>query len=361
MKKIGIYLGLVLLSFSLFTNCSDNDADESITDNTNLYKQVLANDATVIIATYTDLATKAAILRNAVYNLSIGDEAALQAAKDAWVAARAPWELSEAFLFGPVEQDSENGNIDDAIDSWPVDVTAINAIFASGIEITQGVIEANNDTRGFHTLEYYLWGINGDKTASQLTSREIEYLRAVALDLENKTAQLVNEWSPSGKNYYNVLVSANAAPYYSQEAALKELVEGMITIANEVGTEKIEESLNGNNGSAYPEKEESRFSKNSLLDFADNIRSIQNIYLGNYGTTVQGKGLTDIVAPLNPTLDALVRTKIIAAIQAIEAIPVSFTYAIYNNRPAVENAQAKVGELSEVLEKQLLPFMSNNL
>ncbi len=358
MKKIGFYLGLAFLTSLLFINCSDNDADPVNEEVTSSYKEVLSNDAMVIIATYTDLANKATILKNAIYSLSIGDEVALQKAKDAWVAARAPWELSEAFLFGPVKQPED---IDAAIDSWPVDVAAINAVFASGIPITQSVIEANNETRGFHTLEYYLWGVSGNKTASQLTDREIEYLKAVALDLENKTAQLVNEWSPSGKNYYDKLVLANGAPYHSQQAALIELAEGMATIANEVGTEKIEEPLNGNGGNPFPEKEESRFSKNSLLDFADNIRSIQNIYLGNYGTTVQGKGLTHIIAPLNPTLDAQVKTKIIAAIQAIEAVPVSFTDAIYNNRAAVENAQAKVGELSQVFEKQLIPYMSNNL
>ncbi|MDR1876738.1 MAG: imelysin [Flavobacteriaceae bacterium] len=360
MKKTGFYLGLAFLSLTLFINCSDNDPDIATTEDNTLYKEVLTNEAAVITATYVDLAGKAAVLKDAIDALQIGNDAALQTAKEAWRAAREPWELSESFLFGPVKTPED---IDAAIDSWPVDVSEINAIFNSGIPITLDVISANEETRGFHTLEYYLWGIDGNKTASELTAREIEYLKVVALDLKNKTQYLANEWSPSGGNYSGQLINANVNnPYYrSQKDALKTLVAQMIVIADEVGTNKIEVPLNGNLGSAKPDEEESRFSKNSLLDFADNIRSIQNLYLGSYKSAVSGKGITHVIAPLNPELDDLVKAKIIAAIEAIEAIPVSFTDAIINNRSAVENAQEKVGELSEVLEKQLTTYISDNL
>ncbi|MDR3273696.1 MAG: imelysin [Flavobacteriaceae bacterium] len=354
MRKTFIYLGISLFASNLLINCSDNEVSV-IDDNSALYKEVLTNEANVITSTYVDLAQKAQALKTAVDALEIGDDAALQNAKDAWVAARKPWEQSEAFLFGPVEIEG----IDPAIDSWPVNVSAINTILNSGSSITQDVIETNNETRGFHTLEYYLWGNDGTKTASQLTAREIEYLKAVASDLSAKTDYLSNSWSPSGGNYSNTLISANNTTYPSQKSAIQELVEGMISIADEVASNKIAVPF-GNGGTPDPEQEESRFSKNSLLDFADNIRSIQNIYFGTYGT-VQGKGLTDIIAPLNSSLDATVKTKIAAAISAIEAVPISFTDAIYNNKDAVENAEDAVLDLQDTLEKQLIPFISNNL
>ncbi|MDR2121922.1 MAG: imelysin [Flavobacteriaceae bacterium] len=355
MKKTGFYLGLALLSFIVFIGCSDNDSDSDYGTTDNTYKEILTNEAAVITATYVDLAEKAKVLKDKVYALEKGNDAALQAAKEAWVVARAPWELSEAFLWGPVDFEG----VDPAIDSWPVNVAEIDAIFASGKPITPEVLEANDETRGFHTLEYYLWGVNGNKKASELTDREIEYLKAVAQDLYEKTTYLADKWSPSGGNYSSVLINAGQNDVYkSPEAALTELVEGMITIADEVASQKIETPLNGNNGSAKPDEEESRFSKNSILDFSDNIRSIQNIYLGKY-KTAQGKGLTDIVAPQNPLLDAQIKAKITESINALEAIPVSFTDAIFNNRSKVENAQNKILELQDILENQLKKHISN--
>ena len=56
---------------------------------------------------------------------------------------------------------------------------------------------------------------------------------------------------------------------------------------------------------------------NSLVDFQDNMRSVQNAYLGSVpeaGTS--GKGLTAFVASVDPTLDARVKTEIQAAIDA---------------------------------------------
>jgi len=69
--------------------------------------------------------------------------------------------------------------------------------------------------------------------------------------------------------------------------------------------------------------------------------------------------LTDLVASKNATLDATIKAKISDAITAIEAIPGTFTDAIFNNRTAVQNAQQKVAELKVTLESQLQPLISN--
>jgi len=339
----------------LFTNCSDN-ASDPLEPAVDLNKEVLTNTSVeVITKTYFDLYTNATLLKTACQNLSIGDETKLLAVKNAWAATRAPWEKSEGFLYGPVDTEG----IDPAIDSWPVDVNAINNILNSSQAITSALLN-NNDARGFHTIEYLVWGLNGNKTASQLTPREIEYLLAAVQNLQTKTEQLYNGWAQTGGNFANNFIKAgqSGSIYSSQKSALEELAEGLVIIADEVANGKIEEPLNGNAGGAKPEAEESRFSNNSKLDFANNIRSIQNIYLGDYGT-IQGKGLTDLVASKNATLDATIKTKITEAINAIEAIPGNFTNAIFNNRTAVQNAQQKVVALKVILESQLQPLISN--
>ncbi len=349
---------LILFTLIAFFSCSDNDdSSETVNPNTQLYTEVLTNlSVEVITQTYNQLYLNASALETAVNQLNIGDETALETVKTAWKNTRAPWEQSEGFLYGPVDTQG----IDPAIDSWPVDVNAINNILNSTNNITTSLLESNNEARGFHTIEYFVWGINGDKTAAELTDRELEYLVAATQNLKEKTYQLYNGWISSGGNFAANFTTAGqtGAIYTSQKSALQEIVEGLVIIADEVANGKIEEPLNGNNGSAKPEAEESRFSNNSKLDFANNMRSIQNMYLGNYNT-FSGKGLTHIVALHNSSLDNQIQLAITQAITAIESIPGTFTQAIFNDRTAVEHAQEKVAEVLILLENQLLAYIQN--
>ncbi len=356
MKNRIFTIGFMILSAATLVSCSNNTT-ETVDPNAGLYAQILTNTSVdVITKTYKSMNDNAIILAAAVANLSIGDETELTAVKNAWMATRAPWEKSEGFLYGPV--DSEG--IDPAIDSWPVNVNDINNILSSSSAITSNLLENNNEARGFHTIEYFVWGLNGNKAAADLTAREIEYLTAAAQNLQSKTQQLYEGWNASQGNYGNNFITAGQSGnllYTSQKAALTEFVDGIITIADEVANGKIETPLNGNAGGAMPEAEESRFSNNSKLDFANNIRSIQNIYLGDYNG-IDGKGLTDVVVLSNTTLDATIKAKISEAIAAIEAIPGTFTSGITNNRAEVQNAQTKVSELKLLLESSLQPLVS---
>ncbi|AWG26363.1 imelysin family protein [Flavobacterium kingsejongi] len=362
MNKQILNLGALIVASLFFANCSNNDDSTYVDPNANLFTEVLNNVPTnVITDTYKQLNEKAMALKNAINTLAITpDEANLAAVKAAWQATRSPWEQSESFLYGPVGIEEV---VDPAIDSWPVDVAAINTIISNSAPITAASLETNDDARGFHTIEYFVWGINGNKAATALTARELEFLKAAADDLQRNTQKLYDAWKTSGSNagsFANQFINAgqSGSQYVSQKAALAEIVEGLFGIADEVASGKIETPLNGNAGAAKPEAEESRFSNNSKLDFANNIRSIQNVYTGDFDDT-SGKGISDIVILTNPTLDAIIKAKITAAIEAIEAIPGTFTQAISNNRAQVQNAQQKVDELKIALESQLFPFINN--
>ncbi|WP_026451025.1 imelysin family protein [Aequorivita capsosiphonis] len=356
-KSILVFTLSTIVAFG-FTSCSDNDAPEETPNNNNeLYNEVLKDlSLDVITSTYNQLYINSIALEEAANAMSVGDEAALEDAKSKWQDTRAPWEESEGFLYGPVDTEG----IDPAIDSWPVDVNAINNVLNSSNAITQALLESNNEARGFHTLEYFFWGLNGDKTAAQLTAREIEYIKAAASDLRSNTEQLYFGWLPSEGNFANNFVNAgeSGSVYTSKTNALSEIAEGVTIIADEVANGKIEEPLNGNSGGPKPAAEESRFSNNSKLDFANNIRSIQHIYLGDFNG-VQGSGLSNIVNVENSSLDGEIKSAISEAIDAIEAIPGTFTQAIVNNRAEVEFAQTKVLALLIKLQSQLEPLISN--
>ncbi len=124
-----------------------------------------------ILPTYAELDQRADVLVAAIAALTAaGGETVenLQAARVAWLAARVPWERSEAFLYGPAETDG----IDPRIDTWPVDGNQLAAI----IDVTTGppvfnqmvlddlVNTSGEGVVGFHVIEFLLFvDANGNR------------------------------------------------------------------------------------------------------------------------------------------------------------------------------------------------------
>ena len=349
---------VVLALTGTMISCSDDDTPTPEPQTS--YKDNLTNIANnVIVETYSDLANKAAGLLIEANDFKNNITAAnLDEAKQAWRSTRSPWEQSEGFLFGPVDTQG----IDPAIDSWPVNTNHMDALLADTQNfptITEAIVDQQVDqAKGFHLIEYLLWGIDGNKQVGDFTNRELEYLVAACENLKNKTTTLKDAWISTEGNYVaNFLNAGTSGIYPTEKAALEDLVTGMLTIADEVANGKIEVPLNGKNGGGVdPTLEESRFSHNSKLDFTNNVRSISNSYNGKFLT--DGKGLSEIIASKNADLDSQFKAEIVAAILAIEAIPGTFSDAIVNNRSLVENAQVKVRKVQETLESKIKPLIS---
>ncbi|MBP5368277.1 MAG: peptidase M75 [Bacteroidales bacterium] len=129
----------------------------------------------VILPTYKSLSEKNTELYNAVvaFEKNPSNEGFSKCA-DAWLAARNPWESSEAFLFGPV---ADKG-LDPNMDTWPLDLSGIVKIFNTAswgeLEWSGDYEEQDEDhpensskqandiaaaqgLRGFHTLEYLIF------------------------------------------------------------------------------------------------------------------------------------------------------------------------------------------------------------
>ena len=116
----------------------------------------------VVVPTYKSLKEKNDALYNAVIVLADNpSNSAFETACDAWITAREPWEKSEAFLFGPVDE----MGLDPNMDSWPLDQNAIvqilNSQSWSDLEWSEGddeaAVESAQNVRGFHTLEFLLY------------------------------------------------------------------------------------------------------------------------------------------------------------------------------------------------------------
>lgn len=130
----------------------------------------------VVVPTYADLDRKVNAFYTTILNFYIEpSDANFTLCAEAWLAAREPWETSEAFLFGPV---SDRG-LDPNMDSWPLDQDAIVQMLNSGnysdMEWTGDYVSEEDEdisdedaaraaqiasaqsVRGFHTLEFLIF------------------------------------------------------------------------------------------------------------------------------------------------------------------------------------------------------------
>ena len=116
----------------------------------------------VVLPTYKSLKDNNEALYNAVIAFQKNpSNDGFQKCADAWIAARQPWESSEAFLFGPVD----NKGLDPNMDTWPLDLGGIVKVFNNASwadleysdEASDDEVESAQGLRGFHTLEYLIY------------------------------------------------------------------------------------------------------------------------------------------------------------------------------------------------------------
>jgi predicted lipoprotein len=347
----------ILLPAVLLLGACKKEASEEITDNASTRQAILTDiSSNVISATYSDMSTHANELYSRVTNLqSNPTQGQLNSCREEWRNVRAAWEQSEGFLFGPVSSD----NIDPRIDSWPVNHIDLDSILASTVEFTPEYIDQLQDAlKGFHPVEYLLFGVDGTKTAAQLSPRELSFMVALCDNLNQLCAQIASNWQTSTNNSYIAAfkTAGNGSQVYAtQREAFEELVNAMIGICDEVAGGKISEPFEAQD----PSLEESPYAQNSLNDFRHNLLSVQNIYLGTYSTN--GKGLEDFVSVYNLSLDSQIKQDINQAIASLDAITDPFGIAITSQATLVSNAITRIKTLKTTLEEQLLPLIQQRI
>lgn len=345
-----------MLCLIFLSSCKDNTNVSPAIDET-LNEEVLESFSdNLAVTVYQDLQAKANLLYNDVQSLSqdgaTQDE--LEACQSAWRAARQAWEQSEAFLFGPVSTE----NIDPRIDTWPVNFTDLDAQLDSDHAFTESYINNLEDAlKGFHPIEYLIFGEGGNKTANQLTARDLEYLQGLTLNLTTLTTQLADQWNKDDlSSYYFQFIEAGkgSSTYGTQRAAFEEMVNAMVDICDEVANGKLTEPFVASD----PSLEESPFSKNSFVDFTNNITGVQDVYLGKYLT--DGMGLEDMVRKNNLQLDGEIKTSLNTAISTLNNFAEPFGAAIIDQRVQVQKAIDAVNDLKTLLEEKLLPYVQQH-
>lgn len=327
---------------------------------------VLTNYANIAEAKYQDSLITAKALQAAVNTLVASPSAEnLEAAKEAWLAARVPYQQSEVFRFGNAVVDDWEGKVN----AWPLDeglidyvdasyggpndenaLAALNVVANPSFELSGKTIDTSkitpelladtlheadgveaNVATGYHAIEFLLWGqdlngtdhgagarswtdyAQGDACTNDNCDRRGEYLQAATDLLVSDLEWMAAQWGETGAGRSTLLGDENAG--------ISAMLTGMGSLSyGEQAGERMRLGLMLND----PEEEHDCFSDNTHNSHYYDGLGIQNVYLGEYvrvnGELVSGASLSDLVTAADPSLDMEMRMKLSNTMQALGRI-----------------------------------------
>lgn len=345
-------LTFIIITAITFAAC--HKANDVTPDTFPATEQTVLNDFTddVAIVQYSNLANAANDLNAKITALNAdATDANLAAAQTSWKSLRNIWEQCEGFLFGPVE----DNEYDPQMDTWPTDKNQFDSLLASSnaLEVAD-IIALPYNLRGFHPVEYLIFGEDGNRTAASLTGRQKKYVVSATADLVNICGQLYNSWTEGAAAFGSQVKSAGSGStvYSTKQEVFMAIVGAMQGICEEVGEGKMKEPFDARN----PAIVESPYSGNSTTDFKNNIIGLRTVYLGNGSS-----GITSLVSLRDKSLDNDIKSQITAAINSFDLITVPYEEAIISQRPQVQQVMTAIDELNETIDGRLLPFIQQQV
>jgi putative iron-regulated protein len=345
---------LLIAAIGLFSMAACHKATETSgsTQTFDSLESEVINDFTndIVFFRYSRLVNSAETMTTSVSTLvNSTSEANQTQAKSDWKNLRADWEQSEGFLMGPVESNDYDPNTD----TWPTDYVQMDSLLASNNPLTtDDVKNLPQSLRGYHPLEYMIWGEGGSKTAAEITDRQKLYMTSLIEDIqENNVQALYNDWFNGTDNYSNQVLTAGkgSTEFTSRQALFLNIVSAMSDICGEVGTSKMFEPFVARDSLIT----ESPYSNNTTSDFKNNILGLQQVYMGVNGST----GIHSLVAAKNLSLDQTIQTKINAAVASFDQITDRYELAIFNQRTQVQNTMDLLAALDLLLQNDLPDFI----
>ena len=334
----------------------------------------LAVDKSAVLDTYADIAAAkyqdsliAAQSLQASVNALLADPSAeaLQAAKEAWLKSRIPYQQTEVYRFGNAIVDDWEGKVN----AWPLDeglidyvdtsyggpsdeneFAALNVVASPKFTLSGSEIDASSITptllaetlheadgvesnvaTGYHAVEFLLWGQDlnghgngagarpwtdfaaGNACTNDNCDRRGEYLKAATDLLVSDLEWMAAQWTEGGAGRADLMAD--------QDAGLSAILTGMGSLSyGEQAGERMRLGLMLND----PEEEHDCFSDNTHNSHYFDGLGVQNVYLGSYvridGTVVSGPSLADMVAAEDASLDAEMRGKLSATMMALGLI-----------------------------------------
>ncbi|MGF1446711.1 MAG: imelysin family protein [Pikeienuella sp.] len=288
-----------------------------------------------------------------------------RAAKNAWLAARVPYQQTEGFRFGNRVVDEWEGKVN----AWPLDEGLIDYVDVSfygadneenrfytanvianaslsiggqtvdAAEITPTLLQAlheidgveANVATGYHAIEFLLWGqdLAGTGAGAGARShtdfdiqactggnceRRAAYLSAASRLLVSDLEDIVGAWGAGGAARADLAAQSDAE-------GLATILTGLGSLSyGELAGERMKLGLILHD----PEEEHDCFADNTHNSHYYNALGMQGIYQGTYttsdGSVITVPSLSALVATIDPDLDAQMTEKFAATMAAMGAM-----------------------------------------
>jgi putative iron-regulated protein len=297
--------------------------------------------------------------------LAAPSEATQAAAREAWVAARVPYQQTEAYRFGNAAVDEWEGKVN----AWPLDEGLIDYVAASygeasdenplyrlnvianpklrvgPDEVDASTIDAGllrglqealdveaNVAIGYHAVEFLLWGqdlngtgpgrgerpwtdyAQGDGCTNRNCDRRRDYLRVATGLLVEDLAEMAAAWAPGGEARSQLEAKGEAG-------GLSAILTGIGSLSyGELAGERMKLGLLLHD----PEEEHDCFSDNTHNSHYYNQVGMLAIWDGSYqrtdGSKVEGPSVADLAAERAPDAKAAVDRAMADALARLEEV-----------------------------------------
>jgi putative iron-regulated protein len=305
-----------------------------------------------LAAAYAESVETAQLLAKAVDTFLAAPTAdGLTAARQAWIAARGPYLLTEIgrFYAGPID---DAQNIEQRLNAWPIDAQFIESgpqSLSPGLlndatllpEITPRALARLNARQGekniscgWHAAEFILWGRDTDPkgpgarpvtdfTAAPDAERRREFLRSCVSLIVADLQRVADSWRDSASGYRHTFESQPV------DDSLGNIFTALYQLA---GFELADERLLISCETRAQEDEPDCFSDTSSADFPWGLRALRGTYHGELtlasGRIMSSPGLRLLIAESNPDMATHLDEKLAAAIQQAAGLPHPFDQAI---------------------------------
>ena len=310
--------------------------------------------AMVIRPGYAAAANAAAALHQSAESLCAAPSpSALEAAQDAWRAARQAWLRTESYRFGPAMERRSASLVD-----WhPVALDEIEALLAGGERMTgERVREYLPATqRGLGAAEQLLFGPGRDALGDGGPGGEerCAYLNALTAVARTETAGILADWQGDGDNpgyagFYDGTAASSLLDREAEAVAVRSLVFQVRAIANM----RLAPAL-GLDGPPDVSAIPSGAADNSRADLLSQLAGIAALYGGADG----GLGLSHRVRMLSADTDARMRAAIEASSAAAENLNGSLIDRLETAPAEAQAVYDRLKEMQRILNTEIVSLL----
>ncbi len=316
-NKRNIAVLLIGLFSLVIVQCKKKADDEDLNPDDSFDKAaMLANYAdNIIVPGYTNFKTATDSLDFAtdifVKNPTISNLKTLQSI---FLNAYVRYQAISTFELGPAEAELLRASVN----IFPCDTNKINSKIAAGNFDLSAILDI--DVKGFPAMDFLLF--NSQQNAAIILSRFTtstnaanakQYLVAIVTEIKRKSDAIYNGWSTTGGNYANTFKNNLGSSVGSSLASLvNQFNFNYENLKNaRVGIPLGKKSL----GVLYPNKVEAFYNAQSITMAIEQLKAIENVYLGKDEKGNDGLGLDDYLIALkteHPSgmLSDVIKTKI---------------------------------------------------